>query len=291
LTRHKKGDATTEFEKSVRTKAASVVAALARLPEVKGIGCFGSYAVDTCDADSDVDLYVLCQPSIPSSQFRFRALQGIERVHELQVGYVEFGWDNQWCPEGDRCHVDGLLFDISYNTVEWMHTVVEAVKQRGATSIPEFRFRPYTLLGLLDNSVILHDPNSILQTVKSSLYPYPATLRATLLVENLQIARSSLDDLQDYVKRSIGNSAFHFHLSRLLDSLCTIMFALNRRYDPATKRTEEAFRELAIAPDRFSERYDRLLETPLTHEGRKAIVKEFESLLREIEHLTQEKAL
>lgn len=275
------------LEETVRNKSVSVVDALAEIPEVQGIVCFGSYAVGTFDADSDVDLYVLCQPNIPSSHVRFAALQAIERVQELQVGHVEFGWDNQWCPEGDRCRLDGLPFDISYNTVERMHTVVHGVKEHSATSVPEFRFRPYTLLGLLDNSVILHDPKSILQAMKFSLYPYPARLRATLLEENLQIARASLQDLQDYVKRSIGNSAFHFHLSRISDSLCTMMFALNRRYDPATKRTEEVLRDLEIAPDRFLERYSRLLETPLTHEGRNAIVKELKSLLNEIHELAE----
>jgi len=139
-------------------------------------------------------------------------------------------------------------------------------------------------------SSLYYDPGSILQTIKSSLYPYPKKLQQTLLSENLLVARRSLADLQDYVKRSIGNSAFHFHFSRILDSLCTIVFAINGRYDPATKRTEEAFRDLEIVPNHFLDRYTRILETPLTIDGREKIVSALETLLREIEDLSKGKA-
>jgi hypothetical protein len=146
------------------------------------------------------------------------------------------------------------------------------------------------MLGLLENSVILYDPGSIFQAIKSSLYPYPTKLQQTLLSENLLIARGSLADLQDYVRRSIGNSAFHFQFSRILDAVCTIVFAINRRYDPATKRTEEAFRDLEIVPNHFLERYTRILETPLTIDGRENIVSALGTLLREIEDLSKRNA-
>ena len=276
-------------EEFIRTKSGPVVGALARIAGVEGILCFGSYAMGTFDRDSDVDLYVLCHPDIRPSNLRRDALQKIEGIEDVQMDHEEFGWDNQWCPRGDRCRLDGLPFEIAYNTVDWMKTVVSAVKERGVTSIPELQFRPYTMLGLLENSVVLYDPKSILQTIRSSLYPYPTKLRETLLSENLLIAKGSLEELKDYVRRSIGNSAFHFHFSRILDSLSTLLFAINRRYDPATKRTEEAFRDLEIVPDRFLERYSRILETPFAREGRSEIVNTLEALLSEIEDLANNK--
>jgi predicted nucleotidyltransferase len=272
-------------EEIIRTKSAPIVGALAQVPGVQGILCFGSYVVGTFDRDSDVDLYVLCHPDVPPSHVRMHALQEIEGIQNVQMDHEEFGWDSQWCPRGDRCRLDGLPFDIAYNTLDWMKTVVSAVKEHGATSLPELRFRPYTMLGLLENSVVLYDPKLNLQAIRSNLYPYPTKLRQTLLSENLLIARGSLEELQDYVRRSIGNSAFHFHFSRALDSLSTLLFAINRRYDPATKRTEEAFRDLKIVPDRFMERYGRLLETPLTGDGRREIVNTLEMLLGEVEDL------
>jgi predicted nucleotidyltransferase len=272
---------------TVRAISAPVVDALAEIPEVHGILCFGSYAMETFDRYSDIDLYVLCSPDILPAGVRRDVLKNIAGVQDLDINHEQVGWDKQWHPQDDRCRVGELPFEISYNTVDWTLRVVHAVKDRGITSTPEFGFRAYTMLGLLEHSVILHDPKATLQTLKASLYPYPAKLKQALLAESLPIVRGSLEDLKDYVRRSIGNSAFLFHYQRFLDSLGTILFAINERYDPATKRFEEVLRSLEILPDRFMERYTKILETPLTREGRNEIVRELETLLIEIEDLTK----
>lgn len=214
----------------------------------------------------------------------------IEGVSEFQPDYLEFGWDNQWCPRGDRFRLKGIQFDVTYNTIDWIRTVVQKVKEQGATSIPELNFRPYTMLGLLDNSVILYDPEAIFKELKSSLYPYSTNLKKALLAQSVPVAKGSLEDLCDYIKRGIGNTAFHFHLERIIDSLGTILFAINERYDPATKRVEDVYRDIEIVPESFLERYTRLLETPLTRDGRQSIVKELGLIIQEVEDLINNRA-
>jgi len=91
-------------------------------------------------------------------------------------------------------------------------------------------------------------------------------------------------------ERGIGNTAFHFHLERIIDSLGTILFAINERYDPATKRVEDVYRDLEIVPEGFLERYTKLLETPLTRDGRQSIVKELGLLIQEVEDLINNRA-
>lgn len=274
----------------VQTKSGPVINALSELRGVKGVLCFGSYAIGTFDQYSDFDLYAFCHPEIVPSLERQKAIQAIDGMTDFQPDYAEFGWDAQRCPRGDRFRLNGIQFDITYNTIGWIRTVVRKVKEQGATSIPELNFRPYTMLGLLDNSVILYDPEAILQEIKSSLYPYPADLKKALLAESVPIAKGSLEDLRDYNKRGIGNTAFHFHLQRIMDSFGTILFAVNERHDPATKCVEEIYKDLEVVPDRFLERYTGLLEIPLTTEGRRTIVKELEVLVREIEQLAKVQA-
>ena len=63
--------------------------------------------------------------------------------------------------------------------------------------------------------------------------------------------------MRDYVDRGIGNTAFRFHLGRILDALGTIVFALNERYDPATKRVEQAYATMNRLPRDFLTRYNR----------------------------------
>ena len=272
----------------LNSRSETVIDSLSELTDIKGILCFGSYAMGTFDQYSDIDLYTFCHPKIITSSERQKAFEKINGIGDLQINHENIGWDNQWAPVNDCFQLNGIQFDLTFNTVDWIRTVVRKVKDQGATSIPELKFRLYTMLGLLENSVVLYDPESVLQDIISELHPYPSKLRQDLLSQNIPIVRNSLEDLKDYVQRNIGNSSFHFHLGRVIDSTQTILFALNGRYDPATKRIEKVFSDLKIVPKNFARRYGKILETPLTHSGRKEIVSELQTLGAEIEILADE---
>jgi predicted nucleotidyltransferase len=269
-------------------RTALVIKGLMELKGVTAVLCFGSYALGTFDEYSDIDLYTLCQPEIPSPENRRMVCEKIAGMQGLEIGVVEPGWGQEWNPQNDRFSLAGLQFDLTYNTLSWLQTVVSKVKDTGATSIPELKFRAHTMLGLLENSVVLYDPEAALQKIIASLQPYPESLRQALLSENLEGLHSSITELQNYAQRSIGNTAFHFHLFRGIDALGAIMFALNRRYDPATKRVEEVFRSLPITPPDFLNRYNAILETPLTLTGRREIVTALECLAGDIAGLVQQ---
>lgn len=266
-------------------EATPVVEALSGLGSIRAVLCFGSYATNTNDDRSDIDLFAFCNPGIPSSEIRRQCIGEIADVTNVQIGHTGIDWDDQWCPAGDRFFLNGVLIDLVYNTLEWVETVVSRVAGEGLTSLPEFRFRPYTLLGLLERSLILYDPNSVIAELRARLRPYPAKLKQTLLSESLQVAEGSLQDLQDYVERHIGNSAFHFQMGRVLDGLGTMLFAINECYDPATKRTEEAYRELAVLPNDFMKRFERVLETPMTPAGRRQVLTLLHDLLSDVKGL------
>ncbi|MCC6694588.1 MAG: nucleotidyltransferase domain-containing protein [Candidatus Hydrogenedentes bacterium] len=274
----------------MQAKTAPVIRALSELSEVRGIVCYGSYALGTFDQYSDIDLYTFCQPEIVPAAARKEALQKIEGISDVQVDHAEFGWENQWCPHGDRFRLHDIFFDITFNTVDWIRTVVRKVTGESATSIPELRFRPYTMLGLFENSITLYDPDATLEEIKTALHPYPRGLKKSLIEQSLSTVKGSLQDLRDYVKRGVGNTSFHFHLEQIIDSLGVLLFALNERYDPATKRVEEVFCGLRIVPRDFMERYCAVLQIPLTEGGRSQVVEELGTLVQEIESLSKEQA-
>jgi predicted nucleotidyltransferase len=274
----------------VHDKTAPVVDSLARLEGVKAILCFGSYAVGTFDESSDLDLFAFCEPDIVSASERQRALESVEGLTHFEESQVALGWDSQWSPQGDHLRVNGAQFEISYNTTDWLSTVVRRVTQEGVTSIPEQKFRPYTVLGLLDNAIVLHDPFSFLSDLIRCLYPYPARLKGTLISESLHILKDSLAELKDGLKREFGHTFFHFCFHRMRDALHTLLFAVNDKYDPAAKRSEVEYEKLCILPPNFLERYARLLEGPFDKNGRRQTVKELETLVSEVEGLvTQSK--
>jgi hypothetical protein len=272
------------------SRSAALVSGLATLTPVRAILCFGSYAMGTSDASSDIDLYVICHPQIAAAQERQAAFLQAGEVDDLHLDYDQPGWENQWCPCNDRLRQNGIQFDLVYNTLSWVRAVVSQVKTLGATSIAELKFRPYTFLGMLENSVILYDADGVLHAIVAGLYPYPSALRQTLMTGSLDVIHGSLEDMQDYARRNIGNSAFLFHLWRVIDAMETLLFALNERYSPASKRLEEAYRHLPILPANFLERYNGLLETPLTAPGRLKIVAGLQALVGEIEELARPSA-
>ena len=269
----------------VHNKTAPIVESLARLEDVWAIFCFGSYAMGTFDEYSDLDLFVFCEPDIVSASERRRILKGVQGVTHFEESDTAVGWDSQWSPQGNHLRVNGDLFEISYNTMDWIRTVVRRVTQEGATSIPEQKFRPYTMLGLLENGIILYDPCSFLGDLISRLYPYPTQLKQRLISDSLHTLKDCLAELKDGIKRGFGLTFFHFFFHRMRDALHILLFAVNEKYDPAVKRSEVAYEKLSLLPPNFLERYTKLLEGPFDKNGMQRAIRELETLITEIEML------
>jgi predicted nucleotidyltransferase len=272
----------------VHNKTASVVESLAELEGVQAILCFGSYAMGTFDEYSDLDLFVFCEPEVVSASERKQVLESIQGVTHFEESDAAVGWDPQWCPQGDNLRVNADLFEISYNTMDWIRTVVRRVTQEGAISIPEQKFRPYTMLGLLENGIILYDPCSCLRHLIDCLYPYPTQLKQRLISDSLHTLKDCLAELKDGVKRGFGLTFFHFFFHRMRDALHILLFAVNEKYDPAVKRSEVAYEKLSLLPPNFLERYTKLLEGPFDRNGRQRVIHELETLVVEIEILITE---
>ena len=269
----------------VHNKTAPIVESLARLEGVQAIFCFGSYAMGTFDEYSDLDLFVFCEPDIVSASERRQILKGVQGVTHFEESDTAVGWDSQWSPQGNHLRVNGDLFEISYNTMDWIRTVVRRVTQEGAISIPEQKFRPYTMLGLLENGIILYDPCSFLGDLISRLYPYPTQLKQRLISDSLHTLKDCLAELKDGVKRGFGLTFFHFFFHRMRDALHILLFAVNEKYDPAVKRSEVAYEKLSLLPPNFLERYTKLLEGPFDKNGMQRAIRELETLITEIEML------
>jgi len=127
--------------------ARPVITALATVEAVVGVVCFGSYALGTADAASDIDLYVLCETTLIPDATRRSLFERLAGVSDLHLQHSTPGWENAWAPQSDQLKVGQMGFDLSYNTGAWVASVVHRVITQGALSLPEMPFRPYTLLG------------------------------------------------------------------------------------------------------------------------------------------------
>jgi predicted nucleotidyltransferase len=270
----------------VHNKTAPLVESLARLEGVRAILCFGSYAMGTFDEYSDLDLFAFCEPEVVSAPEKRRVLESVQGVTDFEESDTAVGWDNQWSPQVDHFRLNGDRFEISYNTMDWIRTVVRRVTQEGAASIPEQQFRPYTILGLLENGIILYDPDSFLRCLIDCLYPYPVQLKKKLISDSLHTLKDCLEELKDGNKRGFGLTFFHFFFHRMCDALYTLLFTVNEKYDPAVKRSEVEYEKLRVLPPNFLDRYAKLLEGPFDKNGRRRAINDLESLVAEVEMLS-----
>ena len=117
------------------TRSAGLLSALSSLAQVRAVLCFGSYAMGTSDASSDIDLYVVCHPQIAAVIERQAAFGQAGEVVDLLLDHDQPGWENQWCPRNDRLRLDGMQFDIIYNTLDWVRSVVHQVTTTGAVVV------------------------------------------------------------------------------------------------------------------------------------------------------------
>jgi hypothetical protein len=207
----------------VKKITAPVVNGFSKLNDVVAMLCFGSYALNTFDQGSDIDLFVVCDPVIMPEAARRNIFKVIPAASDIQLNCASPGWDSQWSPQSDKFKLGQTWVDVSYNTRNWLATVVHKVTTEGVVSIPELTFRPYTMLGLLSDAIRLYDPQGFIQELTSDLYPYPASLKMRLIEDNLAILADRLNELQDCVARDLGNSTFLFHLWHACDAFVSPM--------------------------------------------------------------------
>ena len=265
----------------IRALTLPVVEALAMESNIVGILCFGSQALEVADQHSDIDLYILCEPEIITQATRQTIFNNIQGVTELQLHQAHAGWANQWNPQSDRLLLNQMPMEFSYNTKSWVTNVVHQVVETGATSLPELTFRPYTMLGLLANAIVLYDPGAAIAQLHTLLSPYPALLKTNLIHQTVPILTEWLADLQDCAKREFGASSFLFYLWHICDALGSLLLAINETYDLAAKRAERELSKLTLLPDHFMARYQKLLEGPFTPAAQRQVVAELTDLVTE----------
>ncbi|MGD9592057.1 MAG: hypothetical protein AB7V32_06020, partial [Candidatus Berkiella sp.] len=134
-----------------------------------------------------------------------------------------------------------------YNSSTWVKEIVKKVMDAN-TTLPNFQFRPYTFLGLLENSLCLFEKDNFITQLRKEIRPFPFKLKEKFFNENLSIFNESLAELEDFSQRDIGLLAFQFMLFRGLDAAIQILFAINEAYYPASKREEQYLMNLPKLP-------------------------------------------
>ncbi len=263
----------------------AVIDAYADIESVEGILLFGSRAMGWADSRSDCDLYVVCGPKIPSVTERKKILKKIKGIRRLV--FESPNGNPGWIVPGDKFNFQNYRFDCGYQKLTWLNDLLRNIRKNGPLSLPQMLHKPYTILGLLENSIVLYDKQGNIAKLLHRTRPFPPALKQNLIREGLRLCTESLAEMNDYNRRDIGNTAFLFHLTRALDAICSVLFAANEKYDPATKRVEKFLETLTLKPTRFMNRYHKILSGPFTQQGRKQIIKTLHRLISDLTNLPQ----
>lgn len=262
----------------------TIISEYTSFPNIESILLIGSRATQFYDELSDYDLFIIFSGIKPSIDSRLKIMH-LANVLDFRIMPDENVWNNEWILNGESFSYNHIKIDAGYQSIDFLKTVVNGVVTEGKISLKEMSFRPYTIPGLLEESITLFDKNGEVTKLKSFTRPYPFKLKAAVILQANEIIKESISDLVDYCSRSIGNNAFMFHLWKISDSFCQILFALNEKYDLASKRTEEHFRFFTIKPANFESRFQSILQGPFDKDGRNKTVNDIKDLFSELNDL------
>jgi predicted nucleotidyltransferase len=263
----------------LRAAAEIVSTTLARHPAISAILVFGSVAHGQVDEFSDVDLLVACRSAVPPVADRAAILS--------EIGS---GWQFDRRNEGSLFRVvdedgvvEGVLVSVHYQTVTWIDAVLEAVLERGAITTEQMPVRPYTVPALLQRAWVLLDRDGDLARWCDASRPYPSLLQANILRHFLPHLRTQVEELRRTAERDLGARNFIFFLNWAVDDLISILFALNRVYDPADRRMHTTVIPfLPYLPPGYVAAMTEILEGPFDRQGARRRAELFERLATDV---------
>jgi hypothetical protein len=263
----------------LRTVAEHVGDAFARHPAVSAILVFGSVSHGQVDELSDVDLLIACRSDIPPL---------VDRRSILDT--LGAGWQFDRQQEGSLFRVidadgrvAGAFVTVHYQTVAWIDAVLAAVLEDGAITTEQLPFRPYTVPALLQRAWVLLDRDGAVIRWREASATYPPLLRANILRRVVPELREHVDELKRTAERGLGARDFLFFLDAAVDALTSLLFALNRVYDPADRRMHTTVVPfLPYLPTGYAATMAEVLEGPFDRDGALRRARLFDRLATEV---------
>jgi predicted nucleotidyltransferase len=264
-----------------------------RLRSVRGIRAVvlgGSHARGRAQPGSDIDLGIYYSEADPFSVQSVRELGDAvnDTAGPVVTGFYEWG---PWVNGGAWLTISGQRVDFIYRSLEHLERVI-AEAEAGRYELdyaqqPPFGFFSATYLGEIAVCVPLFDPEARLDMLKRRVADYPDALRRSVVQDYLWAGEFGLAAFaRKFAARAdaYGTAAC---LTRAVNQLMLVLFALNRKYPVNDKTAMAEVTEFERAPREFGPRVRKTLgclgDTPAELV---AAVDSIEQLLRETVDLT-----
>jgi predicted nucleotidyltransferase len=243
----------------------SLVEQLGYISGMKAVVLGGSHARGRAKPESDIDLGLFYSEAAPFSIQHVRELA--EAVNDTANPVVTdfYGW-GKWVNGGAWLTIGGQRVDFIYRSLEHVERVV-AEAEAGRYELdyaqqPPFGFFSATYLGEITVCVPLFDPEARVDVLKQRVATYPEALRHTVVQDFLWQAEFNLAAFaRKFAARAdaYGTTAC---LTRVVNQLMLVLFALNRQYLLNDKTALAEVTEFAQSPQAFAVRTQQIFAHP-----------------------------
>ena len=240
----------------------SLAKQLGAIRGMKAVVLGGSHARGRAQPESDIDLGLLYSEAAPFSIQNIRELA--EAVNDTAGPVVTdlYGW-GPWVNGGAWLTIGGQRVDFVYRSLEHVERLITEA-EAGQYEVdyaqqPPFGFFSGTYLGEIAVCIPLVDPEARLDLLKRRVADYPEALRKSVVQDYLWQAEFGLAAFaRKFAARAdaYGTAAC---LSRALNQLVLVLFALNRRYPINDKTALAEVAEFEHAPREFGPRVQKVL--------------------------------
>lgn len=270
----------------------SLAGRLGAIPGIRAVVLGGSHARGRARPESDIDLGILYSETAPFSVQSVREVA--EEVNDtagpVVTSFYEWG---PWVNGGAWLTIGGQRVDFIYRSLEHVERAI-ADAEAGRYELdyaqqPPFGFFSATYLGEVAVCIPLVEHDSKLDSLKSRVAHYPDALRRAVVQDYLWAAEFGLAAFAHKFAARADCYGTVACLTRAINQLVLVLFALNRRYLINDKTALAEVAELERAPREFGPRVQRTL----AHAGESvteqiAAVESVTQLLRETIELSKD---
>jgi predicted nucleotidyltransferase len=274
-----------------RELVASLAKRLGDIPGIKAVVLGGSHARGRAQAGSDIDLGLLYSEAAPFSIQSVRELaeETNDTPGPVVTGFYEWG---PWVNGGAWLTIGAQRLDLIYRSLEHLERVIADAGagryELNYAQQPPFGFFSGTYLGELEMCIPLRDPEARLDALKLRVVKYPEALRRAVVQDYLWMAEFGLAAFaRKFAARSdaYGTAAC---LTRAVNELVLVLFALNRKYPVNDKTALTEVAEFERAPREFGPRVHKTFARVGTSKAELvAAVESIGELLRETVELAE----
>jgi len=242
-----------------------VTSLVKRLGAIRGISAVvlaGSYARGRAQPGSDIDLGLLYSEAAP---FPIRSVRDLaEDVNDTAGPVVTdfYGW-GPWVNGGAWLTIGGQRVDFIYRSLEHVERVItDAEAGRYEVNYeqqPPFGFFSGTYLGEIAVCIPLFDPEGQLDVLKRRVAEYPEALRRAVVQDYLWQAEFALAAFAPKFATRADAYGTAACLTRAVNQLVLVLFALNRKYPINDKTVLAEIGEFDLAPREFGSRVQKAL--------------------------------